>query len=80
LHDSLLARLAPVKEIAQIGAALGREFPYALLAAADRPGQRQLFGQAILKGPEGALASASGLGRVRRDVADPELLQGPADL
>jgi class 3 adenylate cyclase/predicted ATPase len=41
LHDSLLARLdrlAPVKEIAQIGAALGREFPHALLAAvADRP-------------------------------------------
>ena len=41
LHDSLLARLdrlAPVKEIAQIGAALGREFPHALPAAvADRP-------------------------------------------
>jgi predicted ATPase len=41
LHDSLLARLdrlAPVKEIAQIGAAIGREFSYALLAAvADRP-------------------------------------------
>ncbi len=41
LHDSLLARLdrlAPVKEIAQIGAALGREFPHALLAAvAGRP-------------------------------------------
>jgi tetratricopeptide (TPR) repeat protein len=36
LHDSLLARLdrlAPVKEIAQIGAALGREFSHALLAA-----------------------------------------------
>ena len=41
LHDSLLARLdrlAPVKEIAQIGAALGREFSHALIAAvADRP-------------------------------------------
>jgi predicted ATPase len=41
LHDSLLARLdrlAPVKEVAQIGAAIGREFSYALLAAvADRP-------------------------------------------
>ena len=41
LHDSLLARLdrlAPVKEIAQIGAALGREFSHELLAAvADRP-------------------------------------------
>jgi predicted ATPase len=36
LHDSLLARLdrlAPVKEIAQIGAVIGREFSHALLAA-----------------------------------------------
>ena len=40
LHDSLLARLdrlAPVKEIAQIGAVIGREFSHELLAAvADR--------------------------------------------
>ena len=36
LHDSLMARLdrlATVKEIAQIGAAIGREFSYALLSA-----------------------------------------------
>ena len=36
LHDSLLARLdrlAPVKEVAQIGAAIGREFSHGLLAA-----------------------------------------------
>jgi len=36
LQDSLaarLARLAPVKEIAQIGAAIGREFSYPLLRA-----------------------------------------------
>jgi predicted ATPase len=41
LHDSLMARLdrlAPVKEVAQIGAAIGREFSHALLAAvAGRP-------------------------------------------
>jgi class 3 adenylate cyclase/tetratricopeptide (TPR) repeat protein len=41
LHDSLLARLdrlAPAKDVAQIGAAIGREFSHALLAAvADRP-------------------------------------------
>jgi predicted ATPase/class 3 adenylate cyclase len=41
LHDSLMARLdrrASVKEIAQIGAALGREFSHTLLAAvADLP-------------------------------------------
>src|SRR5262249_12738508 len=36
LRDSLMARLdrfVPVKEIAQIGAAIGREFSYALIAA-----------------------------------------------
>ena len=41
LQDSLLARLdrlTPVKEIAQIGAAIGREFSHALLASvAERP-------------------------------------------
>ncbi len=41
LHDSLMARLdrlATVKELAQIGAVIGREFPHELLAAvADRP-------------------------------------------
>ena len=36
LHDSLMARLdrlGPVKEIAQVGASIGREFPYRLLEA-----------------------------------------------
>ena len=36
LHDSLMARLdrsAPMREMAQIGAAIGREFPHELLAA-----------------------------------------------
>ena len=39
LRDSLVARLdrlAPVKEVAQIGAAIGREFGYELLAAVSR--------------------------------------------
>jgi predicted ATPase len=44
LHDSLMARLdrlAPVKEVAQIGAVIGREFSYKLLVAvADRPEAR----------------------------------------
>jgi tetratricopeptide (TPR) repeat protein len=44
-HDFLLARLdrlAPVKEVAQIGAAIGREFSYDLLAAVARRPERQL--------------------------------------
>jgi predicted ATPase len=45
LHDSLLARLdrlAPVKELAQIGAAVGREFSHALLAAVADQSEDQL--------------------------------------
>ena len=44
LHDSLMARLdrlAPVREIAQIGAAIGREFSYPLLSTvAQQPDDR----------------------------------------
>jgi tetratricopeptide (TPR) repeat protein len=51
LQDSLAARLdrlAPVKEIAQIGAAIGREFSYPLLRAVagrDEPGLRAVLAQ-----------------------------------
>src|SRR5262249_46662062 len=44
LHDSLMARLdrlAPVREVAQIGAAIGREFSYPLLSTvAQQPDDR----------------------------------------
>jgi predicted ATPase/class 3 adenylate cyclase len=46
LHDSLMARLdrlAPVKEVAQIGAAIGRDFPYDLLAAVAPLPEEQLL-------------------------------------
>jgi predicted ATPase len=39
LHDSLMARLdrlSPVRRVAQIGAAIGREFSYALLHTVSR--------------------------------------------
>jgi class 3 adenylate cyclase len=45
LQDSLMARLdrlAPVKEVAQIGAAIGREFSFDLLAAVARRADDQL--------------------------------------
>jgi class 3 adenylate cyclase/predicted ATPase len=45
LHASLMARLdrlGPAKEVAQIGAAIGREFPHALLAAVARKPEPQL--------------------------------------
>jgi len=45
LQDSLMARLdrlAPVKEVAQVGAAIGREFSYELLAAVAHRTDNQL--------------------------------------
>ncbi len=45
LHASLMARLdrlAPVKEVAQIGAAIGREFSYELMVAVARRSEAQL--------------------------------------
>ena len=45
LHASLMARLdrlGPAKEVAQIGAAIGREFSYALLAAVVRKPEAEL--------------------------------------
>jgi class 3 adenylate cyclase/tetratricopeptide (TPR) repeat protein len=51
LHDSLMARLdrlAPVKEVGQIGAAIGREFSYSLLRALvgrDEPALRDALAQ-----------------------------------
>ena len=49
LHDSLMARLdrlAPVKEVAQIGAVIGREFSHELLAAVAPMSANQL-GEAL---------------------------------
>jgi predicted ATPase len=49
LHDSLMARLdrlAPVKELAQIGAVIGREFSHELLAAVA-PISANLLGSAL---------------------------------
>jgi class 3 adenylate cyclase len=45
LHASLMARLdrlGPAKEVAQMGAAIGREFPHTLLAAAARKTKAEL--------------------------------------
>ena len=45
LHDSLMARLdrlASVRLVAQIGAAIGRQFPYALLRAVSRLPENEL--------------------------------------
>src|ERR671931_2880279 len=49
LHDSLMARLdrlATVKALAQLGATLGREFPYALLQAVS-PWDEETLGRGL---------------------------------
>jgi tetratricopeptide (TPR) repeat protein len=62
LRDSLMARLdrfAPVKEIAQIGAAIGREFSYELVAAVA-PHSRPELDQALAQLVESGLAFQQG--------------------
>ena len=63
LQDSLMARLdrlAPVKEIAQIGAVLGREFSYELLAAVS-PVQEPALGDALSRLVASELVSQRGV-------------------
>jgi class 3 adenylate cyclase/tetratricopeptide (TPR) repeat protein len=62
LRDSLMARLdrfMPVKEIAQIGAAIGREFSYEL-AAAVAPMPQQQLDDALVRLTESGLAFRRG--------------------
>ena len=62
LRDSLMARLdrfMPVKEIAQIGAAIGREFGYELIAAVAPMPQAQLD-DALVRLSESGLAFRRG--------------------
>ena len=68
LRDSLMARLdrfMPVKEIAQIGAAIGREFSYELIAAVAPMPQSQL---------DGALAQLSASGLAFRRGTPPDAI------
>jgi hypothetical protein len=67
LHASLMARLdrlGSAKEVAQIGAVIGREFSHALLAAVARKGERAL--QAGLDGLTGAGCCFGGVHPRRR--------------
>ncbi len=62
LRDSLMARLdrfAPVKEIAQIGAAIGREFSYELIAAVA-PHAKPALDQALAQLTQSGLAFQQG--------------------
>ena len=62
LHASLLARLdrlAPVPEVAQIGAALGRQFSHELIAALAVPGSGSGMPQARLDRPGASWSAPS---------------------
>src|SRR5208282_6658064 len=63
LHASLMARLdrlGPAKEVAQIGAAIGREFSHNLLAAVARKPEAEL-GSALDRLVEAGLLSRQGV-------------------
>jgi class 3 adenylate cyclase len=63
LHASLMARLdrlGPAKEVAQIGAAIGREFSHALLAAVVRKTETEL-GSALVRLIQAGLLFRQGL-------------------
>jgi predicted ATPase len=63
LHASLMARLdrlGPAKEVAQIGAAIGREFSHAVLAAVARKPEAEL-GSALNRLIEAGLLSRQGV-------------------
>jgi predicted ATPase len=63
LHASLMARLdrlGPAKEVAQIGSAIGREFPHALLASVARKSEAEL-GPALDRLIQAGLLSRQGV-------------------
>ena len=63
LHASLMARLdrlGPAKEVAQIGSAIGRKFPYALLASVARMSEAEL-GSALERLVQAGLLSRQGM-------------------
>lgn len=63
LHDSLTARLdrlGPAKEVAQIAAVIGREFPYELLQVVSRIGEMELQA-ALVKLADAELIYARGV-------------------
>ncbi|MCZ6840920.1 MAG: AAA family ATPase [Alphaproteobacteria bacterium] len=80
LQDSLMARLdrlAPVKEVAQIGAAIGREFPHRLLAAVSPMGDSELHG-ALGQLVEAELVFRRGSGTDTRYIFKHALVQDAA--
>jgi predicted ATPase len=77
LHASLMARLdrlGPAKELAQIGAAIGREFSHALLAAVMRKQAAALWGKAGLRSAQRSVSrgTAQACARPDRDL-DPNV-------
>jgi tetratricopeptide (TPR) repeat protein len=63
LHGSLMARLdqqASARQVAQIGAVIGRRFPYALLRAVDEEGDDESLTQALNRLVEAELLTRRG--------------------
>ena len=81
LHDSLMARLdrlATVKEVAQLGATLGREFSYELLHAVSPVDETQPRRQALAKLVEAEVLYQRGLPPQARYIFKHALIQDAA--
>jgi predicted ATPase len=81
LHDSLMARLdrlAPVKTVAQLGAALGREFSYELLRAVSPIDDDEALQQALRQLVEAELLYEAGSPPASRYVFKHALIQEAA--
>ncbi|MBI3799109.1 MAG: AAA family ATPase [Deltaproteobacteria bacterium] len=80
LHDALMARLdrlGPAKEIAQVGATLGREFPYQLLQAVS-PLNEETLQRGLKQVVEAELVYQSGLPPQARYLFKHALIQETA--
>jgi class 3 adenylate cyclase len=82
LHASLMARLdrlGPAKEVAQIGAAIGREFSYPLLAAVVGRPERELQSSLDRVVAAGLLFQQGGLAEAHRIKGELLLARGEAE-
>ena len=80
LHDSLMARLdrlGPAKQVAQLGATIGREFSYALIQAVA-PVEEEILQQGLAQLVEAELLSQRGLPPQARYVFKHALIQEAA--
>jgi hypothetical protein len=66
-----LDRLSSVRRVAQIGAAIGRQFPYPLLQAVSRLDEDEL--QALVRSPQASVVLSGDIMHTPLQCAEPQL-------